>query len=440
MPTFKISVLKHQLRRDGKLPVSIRVTHNRESAYLKTDFYVLPKQVSPDYKSIRDANVVRQIDRDIIEYENLLLREFGSNLSRFTAKELVTFIERHTATSGGANIDFIAFSRNYITHLKAEGRNGYAIGFDAVIRALVDYFSREKVFIKEINTKNLKGFADYMLTQRKMTRINQFGKEYTITRPPVKTQTVASYLGVIHTLFNAACEEYNSENDETALITHNPFRKQLIKVTDTPEKRNLSVEDLIKIIKYKNGTSRQGLARDLFLLSFYFVGMNTADIFAVNATALSDGRLTYKRQKTTTRRKDEALISIKVEPEVKDLLKKYSDPNKKKVFSFYTMYANYRTFNSNLNIGCKQLASELKLPSNLSTYFARHTWSTIASVDCGIPDNDIGIALNHVGDSDDRDKSKSLKVTRGYIGRTWEKIDKIHRQVLDFVNAALERA
>ena len=71
MPTFKISVLKHQLRRDGKLPVSIRVTHNRESAYLKTDFYVLPKQVSPDYKSIHDANVVRQIDRDIIEYERI---------------------------------------------------------------------------------------------------------------------------------------------------------------------------------------------------------------------------------------------------------------------------------------------------------------------------------------------------------------------------------
>lgn len=167
--------------------------------------------------------------------------------------------------------------------------------------------------------------------------------------------------------------------------------------------------------------------------------MNTADIFAVNMSALSNGRLTYKRQKTTTRRKDEALISIKIEPEIKELLKKYHDPSKKRVFRFYSMYANYRNFNSNLNKGCKQLAAELELPSNLSTYFARHTWSTIASIDCGIPDSDIGIALNHVGDADDRDKSKSLKVTRGYIGRTWEKIDKVHGQVLDFINAAIER-
>lgn len=349
MPTFKICVFEHHQRKDGRYRVSIRVTHNRKTAYLATDTYVLRKQIASDFSYIKDTDITRKIDRDILNYEKILLSELGSNLDRFSTKELINYISKHSATEGGANIDFIAFSQGYTTKLTANGHAGYSIRFNAVIRALIDFFKRDQVFIKEINSKNLKEFAEFLSTEREMTRINQLGKKYNITRKAVKTQTVADYLRIIQTLFNAACEEYNSENEETALITHNPFRKQLIKVTDSPEKRNLSVADLIKIIKYDTGMGREGLARDVFLISFYLIGMNTADIFNTPASALADGRLTYKRQKTATRRRDEALISIKIEPEVEKLLKQYRDPNKKRVFRFYHKYADHRSFNSNLN-------------------------------------------------------------------------------------------
>ncbi len=435
MPTFKITVLKHQQRRDGKFPVSIRITHNRQSVYLKTDTYLVRKQISTDFKTIRDTAAVRLIDRDIIEYEKLLLKGLGSNLSQYTARELADYIEKHVATDGGASIDFIAFCDAHIRALKAAGRKGTAGRFEAVIRNLSDYFGRSVVYIREINVKNLQGFIEYMQATRTITRINQFGKEITKQVPGCKAQTVKDYIADIQTLFNAACDEYNDEDAETALITHRPFssKKLKIEVKEEPEKRDLAVEDLVKILDAETVPGqRMQLARDVLALSFYLLAMNTADLYGDDA-ALTGRRITYHRQKTAPRRKDEALFSVKIEPEALPLLRKYRDPNKKRLFRFYKMYADFRGFNANINRGCKQLAAYLNIPADLSSYYMRHTWATVASEDCGIPEAEIALALNHVSDANDIEKGKSLKTTRGYIHRRFTRNDINHRKVLDFV-------
>jgi len=49
--------------------------------------------------------------------------------------------------------------------------------------------------------------------------------------------------------------------------------------------------------------------------------MNTADLF--NVTEIKNGRLEYKRTKTTGRRKDNAFILVKIEKEAQVLIDKY---------------------------------------------------------------------------------------------------------------------
>lgn len=431
MPTFKVSILQHQQRRDGKFPVSIRLTHNRQSVYMKTGTYVTRKQVSADFKAIRDTEVVRLLDRDILEYEKLLLRGMGTTMNKYTARELADYITKHTKTDSGAEIDFIAFAWDYVAELRTSGRVGYAGRFEWAIRALIDYFGRSKVFVREISYSNLQKIEAYLTTERTMIRVNQRGKEYEITRPPLKQQSIADFMRIVQTLFNAAQDKYNDEDDEALdIITHNPFRRYSVKVTEEPAKRSLSVEELKKIIEHTYASGRIELARDVFMLSFYFIGMNTIDLFNAEAGAIADGRLTYKRSKTKTRRKDEAQISIRVEPEAAPLIEKYRDPAGKRLFRFYAMYSDARGLNWNVNKGLKTLAEAIGITSQLSSYYARHTWATIAANDCRISDSDIGLALNHVG------IDKSLKVTRGYISRDWSKIDTFNRQVLDFVKKA----
>lgn len=213
-----------------------------------------------------------------------------------------------------------------------------------------------------------------MQKPHEQTRTNQHGKEVTVRRPGCKAQTVKDYLADIHTLFNAACDHYNDEDAETVLITHRPFgsKKLQVEVKEEPEKRDLCIEDLVKILNAETVPGkRMQLARDVLALSFYLLAMNTADLFGADVE-LEDDRIIYHRQKTANRRKDEALMSVKIEPEALSLIEKYRDPDKRRLFSFYKMYANFRDFNHNVNAGCKQLAAHLGIDVPLSTYYTRH--------------------------------------------------------------------
>ena len=72
MPTFKATIRKQQLRKDGKYPVSIRVTHNRKSMYIPTGLYVGKKQVNKLFE-IKDQFVIERTNITIRKYEEKLL-------------------------------------------------------------------------------------------------------------------------------------------------------------------------------------------------------------------------------------------------------------------------------------------------------------------------------------------------------------------------------
>lgn len=435
MPTFTIIVREQTQRRDGTYPVSIRLTHNRKSVNISTGIYVHKNQVKKNFTGLKDAVLYRHINDDIIKYSEMLLREYGSDLSRFTAKDLANAIITRRSVPDNGNIDFVAFCREHIAYLRAIGREGSAISLEATVKNLTHYFERDKISIKEINIKNLQGFISYMAQPRKVEYVDSKGRKTKVNRKGCKPQTIKDYMIDLQTLFNLACDKYNDEDSETIIISHNPFRskKLRIDVREQPIKRDLALEELVQIIGVKElPTARMQLARDVLVLSFYLLAMNTADLFGEDAI-IEDGRVVYRRQKTKRRRKDEALFSVKIEPEAKELIKRYKDVDNVRLFDFYKRYSNFRTFNSNINKGCKQLAEHLGWSHNLSTYYIRHTWATIASEDCGLSDEEVALALNHIGAEEDIRRGKSLRVTRGYIHRRFSKNDTNHRKVLDLV-------
>jgi hypothetical protein len=151
--------------------------------------------------------------------------------------------------------------------------------------------------------------------------------------------------------------------------------------------------------------------------------MNTVDLY--KAYEYKSGRINYNRSKTEDRRDDEALISIKVEPEAMELFEKYRDKTGERVFCFYQMYSTMENFNSAVNKGLKQIGESLKIDVALSSYYARHSWATIARNDCGVSKDDIHLALNHV--------EEDLKVTDIYIAKDWSIIDNANRKVINYL-------
>lgn len=232
----------------------------------------------------------------------------------------------------------------------------------------------------------------------------------------MKINAYAIHFRNIRAVFNYALDE--------ELTTLYPFRRFKIKKQET-QKRNLSVEQIrtlrdFKVEKY------QEQYRDLFMLMFYLIGINAADLFSLTETNIVDGRIVYHRAKTGK------LYSIKIEPEAEEIINKYRG-EKFLLFPCDTR-STHLIYLHRMNIALSNIGQlERKgyggkktrhpLFPELSSYWARHTWATIAA-SLDIPKETISAALGHEIGSN---------ITSIYIEFDRDKIDKANRQVIDYI-------
>ena len=207
------------------------------------------------------------------------------------------------------------------------------------------------------------------------------------------------------------------------LTENDPFRRFAFRPAKTP-KRSLQVEALRRLFDYPV-EDYMVLYRDMFKLIFMLIGINTVDLFRLEALT-DDGRVEYYRAKTGR------YYSIKVEPEAMELIEKYK--GEKKLLRLADRWADHRNFRHQCNAALKKIGHtarsglggkktvEAEWPY-LTTYWARHTWATIAA-DLEIPDATISLALGHAGEN---------ATTEIYIRRNQKKVDAANRKVLDYV-------
>ena len=230
----------------------------------------------------------------------------------------------------------------------------------------------------------------------------------------LKTNGIAIHFRNIRAVVNAAIDE--------ELTTLYPFRRFKIKQEETA-KRSLSVEALRTLREYEC-EPHQRKYRDIFLLTFYLLGINPIDLFSL--TEILDGRVEYRRSKTGH------LFSIKVEPEAQKIINRYR--GEKHLLDVLDTYQDYKDFTHRMNNNLKSIGTverkglggkkhRAPLFPKLSIYRARHTWATIAA-ELDIPDETISMALGH---------SSGNRVTNIYINRNRKKVDDANRKVIDYM-------
>lgn len=223
------------------------------------------------------------------------------------------------------------------------------------------------------------------------------------------TNTRSIHLRNIRKVFNSAIDE------NLVSLEIYPFRRFKIKTEET-KKRVLELKDFLDIKNLKETDCEPYLMqyRDIFMLMFYLVGINIKDL--VNLKEISKGRIEYRRAKTRR------LYSIKVEPEAMEILEKYK--GKDYLVNILDRYHNHKDYTARMNKNLKKLHPEL------STYYSRYTWATIASK-LDIPKDTIAAALGH----------GRKTVTDIYIDFDRNKIDQANRMVIDYLkNMSVEDA
>ena len=234
------------------------------------------------------------------------------------------------------------------------------------------------------------------------------------------------YPNCIKTMFNAAKEYYNDEDNDIIRIKHSLDKYKPVE-QNIAEKRALDVETIRRIfalpydnIMVKGKSSRHDLALDCFRLSFCLMGMNSADLYY--ADRLEDNTIIYDRMKTKDRRRDNAEIQVKITDYIKPLVEKYK--GKERVFNFSERFSTMESFNRAINIGLKEIGKEIGI-ERLQFYAARHSMATIAVNDVKISKYIVNDMLNHT--------DQSLRITELYIKKDFSHINEANVKLLDYI-------
>ena len=416
MPTFKILVLPPK-RSDGTYNVKIRVIHNRKIKYIKTPYYVSEKDVTKTLK-IKNHAILDSLDSVVVDYKKKLLK-VGLSIDSWDVDRIVTHL---TSSTDSFSLDFIKYCKDYVSSVRAEGRESTARQYGLAVNALIRFIGRESLDVSEINLNFLKSFENHLRTEP-VYKGKRKG-EAIATKKKKKGRAMSLYMSNLKTMYEKAKDEYNDEECGIINIPYSPFKKYKIPAVQPSEHRVLTIEQIQKIIDIpykkndKRGMSAFNTAKDAFLLSFALMGMNTADMYEVES--MSGDILAYNRKKTRTRRSDRARMEVRVEPQIKLIMERCKGENK--VFKFGEYYSTPLNFNKIVNQGLKRIGSEIGV-DNLTFYHARHTMATLCANKLGIDIARVDEMLNH--------SAPELALSRVYIQRDFSPLWEANKKLIE---------
>ena len=385
--TIKIYLDKRSSKRGDEAPLKIGINKQGSSAYINLGVKILPTQWDPKKERIKNrpdkATLQSYIDTQKRTVSNIILELLKQGeLTKLTATQIknkvVEIMEPTAATANSFYSRFMSYAESRIAKRTKEI-------YLVTAKRMAEYDAKIRTKAFENITKDwLGGFDTFLLTYSPSVngRSIHFRNIRAVFRDAMANEITMSY----------------------------PFRVFKIKSEPTI-KRSLTIDELHRLFSF-HGSEKQTMAVDMFKLSLFLIGINVTDL--CNLTEIGkDGYIHYKRQKT------QKLYSIKVEPEALAIIGKYR--GKQYLLSILDQYATVHTFTASWG----KILQSIEGFNTLTSYWARHTWATIAS-ELDIPVDVISHALGH-------SFSTGAKVTQVYINFNQKKIDDANRKVIDYI-------
>ena len=383
MATIKLYLDTRRAKADGTFSIRLAVNNHGETAFIS-----LGQSVKKDEWDKRQCRIKKRPDRDFLNdylrdrydyYNRILMRLQMSEDYRgdISARQLRDNIIREAAGKKSATLKDM-FVRYTSREMGNKTKKNYSVTWNTI--AQFDKTS-ETLLLDDISRDWLERYNLFLLN---------IGNCH-------NTRTVR--IRHIAAVFN-----YAIDNE---LTTNYPFRRLDLSIEPT-KKRDLKVEELREVFS-ANVKEKDRKLLDAFKVMFLLIGINVNDLYNLTRDNIVDGRLEYKRLKTGKQ------YSILIQPEVIEIMNRY--PGKDRLFSFCEHYANASSFAMVTNILLK------KIRAGLTTYYARHTWATLA-FKLGVPKDTISLALGH---------SFGARVTGTYINADLSRVDEANRKVIDYV-------
>ncbi len=352
----------HDLRRkknNNLYPVKLRVTYDRRSKYMETGVELSEE----NYLKLPS----KHIKKELVEVkERLVEMEAKANSIIKTIKpfNFPVFIEKFKQKTYDGTFIETLFNET-INKLMAQGRIGTASNYKQSINSLQSF--KKNVRFEDVNDTFLYRYEQWMLD-----------KNRSIT-------TVGIYCRCLRAIFNEAIYRKIISRD------YYPFGKRNYQMPVSKNiKKALSLSDISKIYYYQpkldKGIVEKGKA--FWLFSYFANGMNMKDIALLKFKNISGDFLSFERAKTIRSiRSNPKTVTVFLNDDLKTIISKWSnwDTNRDNYVFSILKYGltplqqrdRIKEFTRDVNNGMKMIALETGIESHVTTYSARHSFSTV---------------------------------------------------------------
>lgn len=393
--TISIVLDKRRAKENNTYPVKLRVFNRvlkKDKRYsLDTDLTIKEFEtiwINPDNVNLRGSNKEIRLKLQAIETR---ANDEAKQITVFDFDKFESKFFRKSTDKNNVKFHFdLVIERN----LK-NNKIGTAESYKYTLNSLAEFSEKEKKVNIEKLTFNLitvdwlKDYERFMLAKE---------KSYT---------TIGIYTRTLRVVFNNAIES----NDIITDIY--PFGKNKYKIpTAKKVKKALSSKELKVLFEAKATNDNEQQAKDFWFFSYACNGMNFKDISLLKYSDIKQDSFSYYRAKTFDKTAEKTSIIIHLTDFTKNIISKYGNENKTGyVFnivstkdSSQTQYSKIKNFTRLINDHIKRVAKANELPSDISTYWARHSFAT-QSIRKGATMEFISEALNH----------SDLSVTKHYF-------------------------
>lgn len=340
--------------------IYIRLIHNREV-----------KMISTGMNKCFDAG---SIDSYIAPYKRAI-----DNLDRKGQPYILEDILARAAAPHEAD-DILAYIGERILQLVNEGKIGTARKYRSLRNNLAEFLGEKRWWLEETDRLKIQSFNRFLMAKG-------------ITR-----NTASSYMRPLAAILRQAGTRRLIEFDRR-------WFEGVYMGIDKTAKRALSVEDMGKIHSVDvEGFSPLQLAKDIFLFSFYTMGMPFVDIAHLTKENLHGTEIVYRRRKTGQ------TIHVPLNRHSGKLIERYMPSESGYIFpllkeSGYRYETALRTHNKRL----KLIAERAGCSCRITSYMSRHTWATFAR-DSGVGISVISAGMGHTSEKTTRIYLASINI------------------------------
>lgn len=382
--TFTLYLMKRKMKKDGTIPIYLRITQNRKYRMLSTGISIDEKHWNVDKSEVRKNHprykaLNSQLEQFVYEAKQTLE---ALPIEKRKAGAIKEVLKEKPADENC----FFEYANSFLDKLKVEKKYWEWKQTRVTLNKLKQYHPGY-LNISDIDKPFLEGFKQYLINEI------QNG-----------SNTINKQFQRIGRITNSAIE--------AGIIANDPFLGFKRMPKEKSDKARLSIEQIeaIKALELKPG-SRLDITRDAFLFSFYNAGIRFGDIARLQWKHIVDGRLKYNMAKTGTGK------NIKLFAPALNILDKYRpDKNKPNSFIFpilrpdddYSdeMYLKRQISSKNViaNKSLKKLAEMAGIQENISFHVSRHSFADYART-AGMNLYDISKALGH----------SDIQITQAYL-------------------------